>query len=77
MTKLEEVARAIAECDTGCYLNETQLANAARAAVGALREPNEHQYNALAATDKMWRDMNSEFVWRTYIDAILSEKPDL
>lgn len=39
----------------------------------AMREPTESQYDALCATDKMWREQTSETVWKTYIDALLTE----
>lgn len=67
LTKLEKVARAISAC--------TDPLSAARAALEALRQPNLAQYEALSATGKMWRDLDSITVWQTYIDAILNEKP--
>lgn len=85
MTKLEEVARAMAalyderliEIPSPGYWDRhsEDWADLARAAVEALREPNEAQYEALSATDLAWRDLNSTKVWQTYIDAILNEKP--
>jgi hypothetical protein len=42
-----------------------------RAVLLAAREPTESQYDALCATDKMWRDLDSKTVWQTYIDALL------
>ena len=45
----------------------------AKAAIAAMREPTDEQYYALCATDKMWREMNSELVWKTYIDAALKD----
>lgn len=39
-----------------------------RAAITAMREPTEAQYNALCATGKLWRELNSYEVWTTYID---------
>ena len=50
----------------------------ARAAIAAMREPTNEQYEALSATGKMWRELDSRTVWQTYIDAALecSTKPD-
>lgn len=42
-----------------------------RAAIEAMREPTEAQYEALSATDKLWRELDSRTVWQTYIDAAL------
>jgi len=39
-----------------------------------MREPTEEQYEALSATGKMWRELDSKTVWQTYIDAALEEK---
>lgn len=39
--------------------------------IKAMREPTEDQYNALCATDKMWKELDSKTVWQTYIDAVL------
>lgn len=47
---------------------------AVRAVLQAMREPAEVQYDALCATNKMWREQTSTTVWRTYIDALLDEK---
>lgn len=44
-----------------------------RALLEALRTPVESQYDTLSATGMMWREMTSEFVWTTYIDALLDE----
>lgn len=49
----------------------------ARAAIAAMREPTEEQYDALCATDKMWRELTSRIVWQTYIDAALGGSEDL
>lgn len=71
---VERVAKAIAATDLDCssWGNDI-LAELARAAIAAMREPNEAQYNALCATDKLWRDLNSYEVWTTYIDAVLKD----
>jgi hypothetical protein len=77
MTKLEEIARAIADAmnmeqNPHMYEPEDTL-RAARAAVEALREP----------TDQMIMDGGTELpafvikdIWQSMLDAILSEKPD-
>lgn len=39
----------------------------------AMREPTEKQYNALCATDTMWRELNSLIVWQRYIDAVIND----
>jgi hypothetical protein len=41
------------------------------AALLFLREPVEIQYDALCATEKLWREQNSYGVWTTYIDALV------
>jgi hypothetical protein len=46
----------------------------AYAAIAAMREPTNEQYEALSATGKMWRELDSRTVWQTYIDAALEEK---
>lgn len=46
---------------------------AAIAAIEAMREPTEAQYNALCATNKVWRELDSLTVWQTYIDAAAKE----
>jgi len=46
----------------------------ARAAIAAMREPTEEQYEALSATGKMWRELDSKTVWQTYIDAALEDE---
>jgi hypothetical protein len=43
----------------------------ARLAISAMREATQEQYDALCATDKVWRDLDSKTVWQTYIDAAL------
>jgi hypothetical protein len=44
-----------------------------RAVLAAMREPTQAQYDALCATDKLWREQTSETVWKTYIDALLAD----
>lgn len=39
------------------------------AVLDALMEPTEGMYEALSATDVLWRDQTSEGVWKTYIRA--------
>ncbi len=83
MTKLEDVAKAIYDRTwesswDGLAPNGVERAlslEIARVAVEAMREPTVAQYDALAATDLMWKQLNSTKVWQTYIDAILNEKP--
>lgn len=41
----------------------------ARIAIRSMREVTQGQADALSATDKMWKDLNSQTVWQTYIDA--------
>lgn len=45
-----------------------------KAVVMAMREPTQAQYDALCATNKVWRDLDSLTVWQTYIDAITGGK---
>lgn len=42
------------------------------AVLKTIREPDENQYEALAQVG-LWRQLNSEIVWKTYIDALLNE----
>ncbi len=74
MTKLEEVAEAINRA-SGDDLGPFQALQVARAAVEAMREPTQAQYDALSASDTLWRNLTSTKVWMAYIDAILNEKP--
>lgn len=74
---LERVARAICstygDSEDACGKPAWTLwVEEARAAIESMREPSEAQYEALSATGMMWREMNSRFVWQTYIDATLS-----
>lgn len=55
------------------YFNRVYAEACVRAILRAMREPAETQYDALCATDKMWREQTSEAVWKTYIDALLNE----
>lgn len=75
-TEMElRVARAIADDTNGDLINpgdhDGGIASLriARAAIRAMREPAPEFFDALAATDKMWRELNSTIVWRTFIDA--------
>lgn len=72
MTKLEEVARAI-EAKSGYVISQHHAKALARTVLEVVREPNEAQYNALCATNKLWRDLSSFDVWRVFVDAILNE----
>jgi hypothetical protein len=47
----------------------------ARVAISAMWEPTQAMYDALSATGKMWRDLDSQTVWQTYIDAALKDAP--
>jgi hypothetical protein len=68
---IERVAKAIndAMLQHGDYKPD----ELARAAIAAMREPTNEQYEALSATGKMWRELDSRTVWQTYIDAALEE----
>lgn len=52
----------------------TPLHEIVRAVLLVMREPTEGQYEALCATDKLWRELDSATVWRTYIDHLLSDE---
>lgn len=74
---VERVAAAIAEkyapaVDQHAPYAKIMMREAAKAAIEAMREPTEVQYEALCATGLMWRDLNSTKVWQTYIDAALT-----
>jgi hypothetical protein len=73
--RLASVAEAVAgESDEGFrYLPRAEARKVVRAVLHAMREPAQTQYDALCATDKMWREQTSEAVWKTYIDALLNE----
>ena len=43
----------------------------ARAAIKAMREPTQAQYDALCATNKIWSELDSLTVWQIYIDAVI------
>ncbi len=75
MTKLEQVARALAMEDDeefGSNAWEAYLPMA-RAAIEAMREPNEAMVFAAAECDEF---NTFEEEWAAAIDAALSEKPD-
>jgi hypothetical protein len=76
MTKLEQVARAIQDklLERHIVMLSVDAADAARAAVEALREPARCQTDALY--DLRWKNINSDIVWQAMVDAILSEKPE-
>lgn len=44
------------------------------AVVKAMRDPTQAQYDALCATNKVWRDLDSLTIWQTYVDAIVGDK---
>lgn len=52
--------------------NKRILIAQAKAAICAMREPTEAQYNALSATNKLWRELTSYDVWTTYIDTVVN-----
>lgn len=67
---IERVADKIRE------LQKTDFADPwfiARVAIEAMREPTRAQYDALCATHKLWRELDSKTVWQTYIDAALRD----
>jgi hypothetical protein len=89
MTKLEQVARALfdkASEDRPLYDRVSweelgpkgweHFMGLARVVVEALRELSDYQSDVLAAKDMMWMNVDSKFIWQTFIDAILSEKTD-
>jgi hypothetical protein len=65
-----EIARQM-RAGESCALGDNPR-KIARAAMEAMREPTEAQYEALSATNKTWRELTSRLVWQTYIDAALS-----
>lgn len=84
---VERVARAVADevrrqriapeiwsAVFGEEIPPTDMGAVARAAIAAMREPTQAQYEALSATNKMWRELDSRTVWQIYIDAAL--QPD-
>lgn len=84
MSEIDRRARKLCEdrvykgynAETRERLLQLQMPNARRdvlAVLLAMREPTQAQYDALCATDKMWREQTSRTVWTTYIDAYLNE----
>lgn len=66
---------ALGLCDMLAYKNRrTSSLRKASKAIEAMLEPTEAMYDALSATDKMWREQTSTTVWRTMIDGAL--RPD-
>lgn len=43
------------------------------AIIKGMREPTQKQYDALSWKGKMWNEINSHFVWTTYIDALVDD----
>lgn len=79
---VERVARAIAEAGNGGQFDDETWYKEyqrdvhrvrARAAIEAMREPTEVQYNSLCQTNKIWSELNSQTVWQTYIDSALKD----
>ncbi len=75
---VERVARALFANNSGSSPRGKRADRAwknyeghARAAIEAMRDPTEEQYEALCATGLMWKDQSSQTVWQTYIDAAL------
>ena len=75
---VEKVARAIASNreifplgDNREYLGGSDAEVLARTAIEAMREPTEAMYDAVSATDKMWRELNSTQVYQAMIDGAL------
>ena len=54
------------------YLAPAQAKEIVAAILTAMREPTQEQYDALCATDKVWRELDSKTVWQTYVDALLA-----
>jgi hypothetical protein len=69
---IDRVARAI-EAKSSYVISEHHSKALARAAIEAMRVPTDAQYEALCATGKVWRELNSQTVWETYIDAAAKE----
>ena len=70
---IERVAKAIrVRCieHSGKFVGWRECA---KAAIKAMREPTQAQYDALCATNKIWSELDSLTVWRTYIDAVINE----
>lgn len=77
MTMIHRVAQRLrAECQEvfGTTWDNDVARRFARVAIEAMREPTTAQYYALSATGKMWHELNSELVWKIYIDAALDER---
>lgn len=51
--------------------NRLQYFDYARAAVKAMRDPTPEMYDALSATDILWKDNTSQGVWQAMIDGAL------
>lgn len=75
---IERVARALRgdewgsdDWDSATAEDQEYWRRGARVAIKAMRNPTHEQYEALSATGKMWKELNSETVWQTYIDAAL------
>lgn len=68
---IERVAQAIFAKDLEGMFSIHYARVYAKAAIAAMREPTDEQYEALSATGKMWRELDSKTVWQTYIDAAL------
>jgi hypothetical protein len=76
MTKLEQVARAMAVADGDGDRVRDHWLRRARSAVEALREPNKVMEDAGYLTDPYNIGVSPPACWRAMIDAILSEKSE-
>ncbi len=73
ITSIDKATNAVLE--RSCFgLTPETAEQCVRSVLETIREPNDAQYEALARID-IWRNLNSQIVWQTYIDALLNEKP--
>jgi len=69
---VERVERVLQEEFAAFYrFSPAQGEHLARAAIEAMREPTDSQYDAVSALDKMWRDSNSTEIYQAMIDGAL------
>ncbi len=83
MTMREKMARAMYESaphsrwaavNAPVKMRPEDFFAAADAALNAMLEPTDDMYEALSATDILWKNQTSQGVWQTYIRAAVAGK---
>jgi len=77
VSKIEEVARAIMDCDAAGAIHHSAARAVARAAIEALRQPTPEMYHAAVMThvhENGGIEHSPGLSWKAMIDEILKER---